>query len=131
MYIKGFTMIELLIVVSLSALLTAVVAPNLWGQYIRYTERSHIERYLADIKKAILENRKEGRFFIFSPVQEKTNEISRKHKIEIVSGTPVTFRPDRVCSGGEVFVKTESHNIWRLSFTNLDCQLTLSYEKNK
>ncbi|MGN4980329.1 type IV pilin protein [Aeromonas dhakensis] len=51
MHVKGFTMIELLIVVSLSALLTAVVAPNLWGQFIRYTERNHIERYLADIKK--------------------------------------------------------------------------------
>ncbi|USP08628.1 type II secretion system GspH family protein [Aeromonas dhakensis] len=124
-------MIELLIVVSLSALLTAVVAPNLWGQFIRYTERNHIERYLADIKKAMLDNRRGGRFFIFSPDQEETKEISEKHKIEIVSDISVIFRPDRVCSGGEVLVKTESNNIWRLSFTNLDCQLTLSYEKSK
>lgn len=131
MHVKGFTMIELLIVVSLSALLTAVVAPNLWGQFIRYTERNHIERYLADIKKAMLENRRDGRFFIFSPDQKETKEISGKYKIEIVSGIPVIFRPDRVCSGGVVFLKTESNSIWRLSFTNLDCQLTLSYEKRK
>ncbi|WP_081394705.1 MULTISPECIES: Tfp pilus assembly protein FimT/FimU [Aeromonas] len=131
MHVKGFTMIELLIVVSLSALLTAVVAPNLWGQFIRYTERNHIEGYLADIKKAILKNRKSGHFFIFSSEQEQTKVISEKHKIEIISGNPVIFRPDRVCSGGEILLKTESNNTWRLSFTNLDCQLTLSYEKSK
>lgn len=131
MHAKGFTMIELLIVVSLSALLTAVVAPNLWGQFTKYTERNHIEAYLADIKKAMLKNRKSGRFFVFSPEQAQTKSISEKHKIEIISGSPVTFRPDRVCSGGEVLLKTESRNIWRLSFTNLDCQLTLSYEKRK
>ncbi|MFQ2227247.1 type II secretion system protein [Aeromonas hydrophila] len=131
MHEKGFTMIELLIVVALSALLTAVVAPNLWGQFIKYTEKNKIERYLGDIRNAILESRKNGHFFIFSAKQSKIKEISKRHNIYIVNDRPIIFRPDKVCSGGDVQIKTESNNVWRLSFTNLDCQLTLSYEKNK
>lgn len=127
----GFTMIELLIVITLSVLLTAIVAPNLWGQLISYREKTNIESFLSDVKNSMLENRKHGGGFVLSRHSDTATALAKKHNIEIVNDQSVTFRADKVCSGGVILIKTPNERYWRLSFSPLDCKLDLIYVPKK
>lgn len=118
--IKGFTLIELLVVMALMSAMAALVAPQMWKQYVSFSERSRIEHFWSQVKADIRYAHLHNRHYTLKPVTKSVRTYAEQAGLRIVSNDTILFRADGVSSGGVVLLQTERGRRWALNVAPLD-----------
>lgn len=115
-YIKGFTLVEILISIAIFSLILSVVVPFSYSLFFYYKDSREVEKliiFLSSLRReAFLYNKefiiyeKEGRLFVNENPVEK---IQLKVSIE----KPIHFYKNGTSSGGIIFVSSE-RNIFKI-----------------
>lgn len=117
---KGFTLVELLVVMALMSAMAAVVAPQMWNQYVGFTERSQVERFWSQIRSSIRQARLNNRHYTLEPATAPVQSMAKSNELSIISRGTILFRADGVSSGGEVILQTKRGRRWVLTVAPLD-----------
>lgn len=117
---KGFSLIELLVVLTLMSAMSAVVAPKLWGQYVNFTERNAIELWVNDIRRQVQQARLNNNHYTFKPTNRYLQTQAQLRALTILSEQTILFRHDGVSSGGNILLKTDRGRYWHIKVAPLD-----------
>jgi prepilin-type N-terminal cleavage/methylation domain-containing protein len=116
---RGFTLVELLVVLVLLSVMGAFVGPNMWKQYARASERAEIEV----IHEALLRERKLA-YTSGQPFTVDSSFVPLRRAIpegwELLASEPIYFLPSGVTSGGSINLLSTSGNKWQLVLSPLD-----------
>ena len=122
--LQGFTLVELLVVLTLVTIMGGFVGPNIWKQYSTFSERNRVQ----DINQMLMKQRRlayaAGKSFSvnssFSPLRAAVPE-----GWELLRMEPIYFLPSGVTNGGNIELQSTSGIRWRLHLSSLDGQATI------
>lgn len=116
---RGFTLVELLVVLVLLSVMGAFVGPNMWKQFARASERAEVEV----IHEKLLRERRlayvSGRVFAIDASFEPLRRVI-PDGWELLISQPIYFLPSGVTSGGNIHLLSKSGNKWQLALSPLD-----------
>lgn len=118
-HVRGFSLIELLVVLLIIAMTSAFVGPNMWRQYSRFSERSVIE----SLSNELVSLRREA-YQAGTNIQVNHNSPRLRKLLpdgwELEGKTNIFFLPSGVTSGGQLEFIAASGNRWLLKLSPLD-----------
>ncbi|EMK3315248.1 prepilin-type N-terminal cleavage/methylation domain-containing protein [Vibrio vulnificus] len=124
--IIGFTMVEMLVVISLLAAASTLVVPQLWGQYVSLKERKDVETFWAKVKTTASQYHQQGENFVFNSEQEQWKNAAKELSLEIEKSDAIISRADGFVRGGSVTLKTvDKPNYWVISVQTPDGVVTI------
>lgn len=97
--LEGFSLIELIVVLTLVSLATALVLPNLSGAYQGLVARSELDELLLEIASLSYEAYSSGRAISISSQEALVFHSGLNSKVEILK--PLEVTSTGVCLGGE------------------------------
>ncbi|WP_000961181.1 type II secretion system protein [Vibrio mimicus] len=124
--IIGFTMVEMLVVISLLAAASTIVAPQLWRQYVAIKERKDVETFWSKVKMTASQYNQQGENFVFNSEQEQWKNAANELSLEIKQSDAIISRADGFVRGGSVTLKTvDKTNFWVISVQTPDGVVTI------
>ncbi|MGU3163568.1 prepilin-type N-terminal cleavage/methylation domain-containing protein [Vibrio cholerae] len=124
--IIGFTMVEMLVVISLLAATSTIVVPQLWGQYVSIKERKDVETFWSKVKMTAGQYHQQGENFVFNSEQEQWKNAAKELSLEIEKSDAIISRADGFVRGGSVTLKTlDKTNYWVISVQTPDGVVTI------
>lgn len=129
-YIKGFTLLELLLVLSLIGIMLAIAAPNIQTLYRGFQNsmiQQDIEKQLNHISFKVYLN---GQDFELTK-ESAQNVITLPEDVEISLDNPIFYRFNGICKGGTLQIETNSKK-WHYLLEAPFCfpQLQETHEKS-
>ncbi|SHO57584.1 pilus assembly FimT family protein [Vibrio quintilis] len=121
---SGFTLIELIIVIALIALMSAVVVPRLWGSYSQLKQKKKLEAFWSEVRSEALKYNQAGESFLFDSQQEQWQLLAQKTQLEILPNHPddqFVIRADGFTQHGEVHLLVLPEKIrWKITISMPD-----------
>lgn len=125
---RGFTLVELLVVLTIAATVGALVGPNLWQSYQRANERLTVINYaheLTVIRRALMKSKRS--LSVGTDELSVANVNARLPELAtgwvIVANTEIFFLPTGVTNGGQIDFESPGGRSWRLNLGVLDGKL--------
>lgn len=114
----GFSMLELLLVMSIMGLISSFVIPDMWGSYEKIQERSVVAELGSKLNGIKLESKKEK---IFQKVDFADSEISSSLPAEwqVIKGDTMFCYETGVVKGGTVELLSSSGRTWLLKIADV------------
>ncbi|GAB7229750.1 hypothetical protein VrSk94_34430 [Vibrio rotiferianus] len=118
---RGFTMIEMIVVMALMAAASTIVVPQLWGQYKQFTQQKVIEQFWSQIHKQALVSREHGENFVFQSSDAKWQKLAQENELELGDSSVVIVRADGFTQGGVINLKVlKSDERWGINISTPD-----------
>ncbi|SIN79502.1 Tfp pilus assembly protein FimT/FimU [Salinivibrio sp. ES.052] len=119
---RGFTMVEMLVVIALMAAVSTMVVPNMWGQYQRFQQTEQIERFWQAINQRTSEVRNQGTTLIVDAEQPEWQALAAKHQLTLVASDRIIIRSDGFIKGGalNLAIKNDQKDKWTLRVSTPD-----------
>ncbi|OOE73686.1 pilus assembly FimT family protein [Salinivibrio sp. ML290] len=119
---RGFTMIEMLVVIALMAAVSTMVVPNMWGQYQRFQQTEQIERFWQAINQRASEVRKQGKTLIIDAEQLQWQALAADHQLAFAPSDRIIIRSDGFIKGGELnlTIQNDQKDKWTLGVSTPD-----------
>ncbi|MBN4077138.1 prepilin-type N-terminal cleavage/methylation domain-containing protein [Mariprofundus ferrooxydans] len=122
---KGFTLLELLVVLVIVAMTASFAGPSLWKSYVKSNERSLVYAF-ADSLGAMRQNAfHQGRSVSLPALNE--GSIMNHDKFPVLPegwmlerSTALRFLPSGVTNGASFYLSSPVGNRWQLSLAPLD-----------
>jgi len=118
---RGFTLLELLVVLVIMGFVSSYATPKLWQVYVKNVERNIVQKAATALQKIRIESRKKG----YSTRLTK-NELERESLSllptdwTIEKATTFIFLPTGVTNGGSIEMSSDRNNLWHLKLSPLD-----------
>ncbi len=129
---RGFTLIELLVVMAIAGTSAAIVGPNLWRSYQKYSEQQALSNYAFHLNEMRREFLRKNHSLTISKdqlVNEYLNELPKLPEGWLVEGnSALFFLPTGVTSGGGIKLESSFGNIWRMEISALSGKITYSIQ---
>jgi len=128
---KGFTLLELLVVLVVIAMSASFAAPNLWHAYTSASERSSVQAFagaLAQLRQDAFHQGKAVRVpAVTGAVIIKDGALpALPDGWALEKSTSLRFLPSGVTNGGSFFLRSPVGNRWLLTLAPLDGQVGIS-----
>ncbi|MET2899681.1 type II secretion system protein [Vibrio rotiferianus] len=118
---RGFTMIEMIVVMALMAAASTIVVPQLWGQYTSLTQQKVIEQFWSQIHKQALASREHGENFVFQSSDAKWQQLAQDNELELEESSVVIVRADGFTQGGVINLKVlKGDDRWGINISTPD-----------
>jgi len=125
---KGFTLLELLVVLVIVAMTASFAGPDLWRSYVKADEHFTVQTFADDLGKMRVEAFHQQRSIVLA-VEGSTNQVAMPDLPEgwrIEKSSPLRFLPTGVTNGGTLhFLSPDSHR-WQLRLQALDGTVEIS-----
>jgi len=119
---KGFTLLELLVVLVIVGLAASFSGPELWHTYMKAEERSTVQTFANDLENIRMEAFHHHHSIVLA-VKNSNNQVAMPDLPEgwrIEKSSPLHFLPTGVTNGGVLnFLSPNSHH-WQLRIKPLD-----------
>lgn len=121
---KGFTLLELLVVLVIVAMTASFSGPDLWRAYVKANERSTVRAFAGDIGKLRVTAFHQGRLIVLAAVDD-VNPVGQTMP-DLPSGwtlersDSIRFLPTGVTNGGMVYLRSPDSHRWLLKIAPLD-----------
>lgn len=132
---KGFTLIELIIVMALVIAAAAIITPNLWSTLNRFQEHQAVQDYALSLHKMRYESRKTGQPVHFAAVPAAAAEQQAYYDYQpypavndgwsLERATTMTFLPTGVATVSKQVLRSPSNWLWEIHFHSLDGNFTI------
>jgi len=129
---KGFTLLELLVVLVLLGVASSYVGPELWKTYTKNQERSVVQNFANALHQMRITSRSEGRVIRLPAIKHDSYLIKGFPSLpvgwKIEKASPMVFLPTGVTNGGSVKIRSDSGFLWQLRISPLDGQSKIERE---
>jgi len=121
---KGFTLLELLVVLVIVALTASFSGPDLWRAYVKADERSTVRTFADALGVLRVEAFHQGRSIVLAAVDgaisvgKRMPELPEGWRLE--SSSVLRFLPSGVTNGGIVYLRSPDAHRWLLKIEPLD-----------
>jgi len=125
---KGFTLLELLVVLVIVGMAASFSGPQLWQSYAKASERSVLQTFADDLEKIRVEAFHQQRSIVLA-VEGSTNQIAMPDLPEgwrIEKSSPLRFLPTGVTNGGTLYFLSPDSHRWKLKLQALDGTVEIS-----
>jgi len=127
---KGFTLLELLVVLVVIAMSASFAAPNLWHAYTSASERSSVQAFANDLVQLRQDAFHQGKPVRLPAVGGAIIKDGLLPALpdgwELEKSTSLRFLPSGVTSGGSFYLRSPVGNRWMLTLAPLDGQVGIS-----
>jgi len=121
---KGFTLLELLVVLVIIGLAASFSGPELWRTYMKADERSTVRAFADAIGALRTEAFHQGRPIVLAAVNEGAAAGQRMPNLPagwtLESSSSLRFLPSGVTNGGMVYLSSPDSRRWLLKLRPLD-----------
>jgi len=127
---KGFTLLELLVVLVIVGMTASFAGPNLWSTYAKGRERNAVQSVASSIQALRLKAFHSGKP-VFLPAVP-SSEHAPQHWLEpwpqgwqLESATAIQLLPSSVTSGGKIRLRSPAGYQWLLELSPLDGKVSI------
>lgn len=126
---RGFTLVEMLVVLVLISAASAFVGPNLWNSYEKFSQQSVVEAFMAELNLLRVEAYRQRKVIEFDRIGER-NLLAGRVLPTLPDGwlleksSPLRFLPSGVTNGGVYQLKSANRR-WLLEIAPLDGNYTI------
>ncbi|HDY7620259.1 TPA: prepilin-type N-terminal cleavage/methylation domain-containing protein [Vibrio vulnificus] len=118
---RGFTMIELLVVLALLGAVSTIVVPQLWGQYTRFAQQQQVEKFWGKVRDRAVLLRKHGENFVFEQQNPKWQKLAAEYDLTLQKSDVIIVRADGFTAGGTINLQVESKEAyWKIEIATPD-----------
>ncbi len=129
----GFTLVELLVVLTITATVGAMVGPDLWSSYQRANERLTVVSFgqeLTSIRRDLMKGKQS-----LSYVEDELAVSSSDSELPtletgwtVVANSELYFLPNGATNGGNIDFESPTGRTWRLNLAVLDGKIEVELQ---
>ncbi len=126
---KGFTLLELLVVLVLLGVASSYVGPQLWKTYTKNQERSVVQNFANALHQMRMISHREGHAIRLPAVKHGSYSIKEFPSLpagwKIEQASPLIFLPTGVTNGGNIKIRSGSDYLWQIHINLLDGRVVI------
>jgi len=131
---KGFTLLELLVVLVIVGMTASFAGPNLWRAYVKASERSSIRSFagaLIDLRQQAFHQGRSVQLPALSATAARSGEFPALPDGWVLEhATALRFLPSGVTNGGSFDLRSPVGNRWKLRLAPLDGKVSIQRNGN-
>ena len=121
---KGFTLLELLVVLVIVGMTASFSGPDLWRAYVKADEHSTVQTFSDAIGVLRVEAFHQGRAIVLAAVHEGAAAGKRMPDLPVgwrlERSSSLRFLPSGVTNGGMMYLSSPDAHQWQLTLAPLD-----------
>ena len=118
---RGFTLIEMLVVLVLLSLMTGMAVPSLWNSYLRRSEQMQVEAIVHQVAALRRQARQQGEPLLLNAADFRhQGKVALPDDWQVQKMQQLRFLTNGVTNGGEVLLQAPSGWKWTIRYRPLD-----------